>query len=306
MTASLPWPPAADGERAQDTGSTNAAALLREATAALEAAGVDSPSWDAERLLRHVLAWDRATLVTRPQAEVVPEKAERFRALVRQRSARVPLQHLTGTQAFWKHDFLVTRDVLIPRPETELLVEMSLALVARRPSTRDRRRGHRVRLHRALARLRATDGRVARHRDLRPRPRRRARERAPARHGGPRPLPPRRPARARLLPRRQGRPRGEQSSLRRPDETATASLPRSGTTSPRRLSSPREPPPAVYERLARGAAAVLRVGGRLLVEIGLGQEAAVSSALERAGLAVVETHADLRGIARVTVAVRER
>jgi len=61
---------------------------------------------DAERLLRHVLGWDRATLLANP-GHVVPEpEAERFRALVQRRASREPLQYVLGTQAFWKHEFL--------------------------------------------------------------------------------------------------------------------------------------------------------------------------------------------------------
>jgi release factor glutamine methyltransferase len=106
-----------------------AAALLADAAATLAAAGVDSPEWDAERLLRHVLGWDRATLLANPDRVVPDPEAESFRELLRRRAAREPLQYILGTQAFWKHEFLVTPAVLIPRPETELLVETSLELL---------------------------------------------------------------------------------------------------------------------------------------------------------------------------------
>jgi len=109
------------------------AELLAEAAVELRRGGVDSPEWDAERLLRHVLGWDRATLVASPSAGV-PAVAERaFRRLVAERARRVPLQHLTGAQAFWKHEFRVTPDVLIPRPETELLVEAAIELLRGTP-----------------------------------------------------------------------------------------------------------------------------------------------------------------------------
>jgi release factor glutamine methyltransferase len=107
------------------------AALLSDARSALDSAGVPSADWDAERLLRHVLGWDRAALIARPDATVPPEEEARFRALVERRRRRVPLQHLVGRQAFWKHEFLVSPDVLVPRPETEALVEASLELVWR-------------------------------------------------------------------------------------------------------------------------------------------------------------------------------
>jgi release factor glutamine methyltransferase len=106
-----------------------AAQLLADAARQLQDAGIDAAEWDAERLLRHVLGWDRAALLAAP-AETVGSGAERaFRGLVAERARRIPLQHLTGTQAFWKQEFRVTPDVLVPRPETELLVEAALDLL---------------------------------------------------------------------------------------------------------------------------------------------------------------------------------
>jgi release factor glutamine methyltransferase len=106
-----------------------AAALLAEARGVLARAGVASPERDAERLLRHVTGWDRASLLARPAAEVGREDEERLRELVRRRASREPLQYVLGIAAFWKHDFVVTKAVLVPRPETELLVETGLELV---------------------------------------------------------------------------------------------------------------------------------------------------------------------------------
>ena len=111
------------------------AALLSHAAATLAAAGVEAPDRDAERLLRHVLGWDRARLIAHPEHEVPPEGAAVFGALLGRRASREPLQYILGTQAFWKHEFLVTPAVLIPRPETEILVETALELLKdiRRP-----------------------------------------------------------------------------------------------------------------------------------------------------------------------------
>lgn len=105
------------------------AELLAEGAGQLRAAGVDRPEWDAERLLRHVLGWSRAALVAAPSAAVARSQSDAFRGLVAERARRVPLQHLVGSQAFWKHEFRVTPDVLVPRPDTELLVETSLELL---------------------------------------------------------------------------------------------------------------------------------------------------------------------------------
>jgi release factor glutamine methyltransferase len=102
------------------------AEALAQAVERLRAAGVESPEHDAELLLRHVLGWDRARLVVEAGACLSSDHEAGFRSLVEERTRRRPLQHLTGRQWFWKHEFVVTADVLIPRPETELLVEASL------------------------------------------------------------------------------------------------------------------------------------------------------------------------------------
>jgi len=102
---------------------------LRDATRALKAAGVRDPELDAELLLRHVLGWDRARLLAYPETPLEGAAHDRYLALVAERASRRPIQHLLGTAHFWRHEFLVTPDVLIPRPETELLVETSLELL---------------------------------------------------------------------------------------------------------------------------------------------------------------------------------
>lgn len=95
----------------------------------MSAAGVPNAALDADLLLRHVMGWDRATLLAETRAEIGEQAAARYLALVEERAHRRPLQHLTGVQAFWRHEFHVTPDVLIPRPETEVLVEAALGLL---------------------------------------------------------------------------------------------------------------------------------------------------------------------------------
>lgn len=84
---------------------------------------------DAEVLAQHVLGRDRAWLLAHPEAEVSDEDAATLRALAERRAAGTPLQHLTGVQEFFGRPFAVNGDVLIPRPETELLVEAVLEWV---------------------------------------------------------------------------------------------------------------------------------------------------------------------------------
>ena len=85
-------------------------------------------SLEVELLLAHVLAVPRARLKSHPEEPVEPAAAERFLALLGRCAAGEPLAYLTGRREFWSLDLAVTPQVLIPRPETELLVERALAL----------------------------------------------------------------------------------------------------------------------------------------------------------------------------------
>ena len=109
-----------------------AASLAREGSVVLERAGIPNAGQDAELILSHVLGIERSRLHSRPDAPVDAGHADRYRRLVERRAARVPLRHLTGRQEFWSLAFRVTPDVLIPRPETELLIETFIEL-NRRP-----------------------------------------------------------------------------------------------------------------------------------------------------------------------------
>ncbi|MFI6572932.1 peptide chain release factor N(5)-glutamine methyltransferase [Nocardia fluminea] len=99
--------------------------LIVEAAARLAEAGVGSPVPDAENLAAHVLGTERMRLALIPMIE--PEIADRYRALIEQRAARIPLQHLTGTAAMGEIDLAVGPGVFVPRPETELLFAWALA-----------------------------------------------------------------------------------------------------------------------------------------------------------------------------------
>ena len=99
---------------------------LGDAIAHLESTHVPSARLAAELLLLHVLACDRAWLYAHPEEEIGAEAKERFLALVTRRAEGVPTQYLTGRQEFWGLEFEVTPDVLIPRPETEHVVEVAL------------------------------------------------------------------------------------------------------------------------------------------------------------------------------------
>ena len=88
---------------------------------------------DAETLLAHILHRDRAWLLAHTEDDLTSQHLESFRALVVRRAAQHPLQHLTGTQEFFGLALRVTPDVLIPRPETEHLVEAVLEWARSQP-----------------------------------------------------------------------------------------------------------------------------------------------------------------------------
>src|SRR5437764_1906764 len=107
-------------------------AQLKSGIAQLRDASVPSYTLAAELLLLHVLGRDRTWIYSHPEEEIVPPIAERYSELVRRRAAGEPTQHLTGKQEFWGQEFEVTPDVLIPRPETEHVIEVALDRLALR------------------------------------------------------------------------------------------------------------------------------------------------------------------------------
>jgi len=100
--------------------------IIRQATQQLAAVS-PSPRLDAEVLLMHVTGLTRTALITHAQEPLLPEHDERLHMLLTRRARGEPIAYLTGRREFWSLDLCVTPDVLIPRPETELLVEQALA-----------------------------------------------------------------------------------------------------------------------------------------------------------------------------------
>jgi release factor glutamine methyltransferase len=95
--------------------------------AAILSIGADAPRLDAEILLGMVLRRPRSFLHAHPEDALDPLQAAQFEALIRRRFSGEPLAYITGTREFWSMPLRVNRHVLIPRPETELLVEKALA-----------------------------------------------------------------------------------------------------------------------------------------------------------------------------------
>jgi release factor glutamine methyltransferase len=106
---------------------------LRSAIALLEENRVGSPRMNAEVLLMFVLGCDRAYLYAHPERELSPDEHNRYDEALEQRARGVPAQYITGHQEFWGLDFIVGPAVLIPRPETEHLVEAVLELCKELP-----------------------------------------------------------------------------------------------------------------------------------------------------------------------------
>jgi release factor glutamine methyltransferase len=107
-------------------------AALKEGMAQLRAAQIPSYTLAAELLLMHALERDRAWMYGHPEESLDPAAAEKFRALIARRAAGEPVQYLTGKQEFWGLEFEVTPAVLIPRPETEHVMEVALARLGER------------------------------------------------------------------------------------------------------------------------------------------------------------------------------
>jgi release factor glutamine methyltransferase len=282
----------------------NVAQALERAASHLKEAGIESACPDAELLLRHVLGWDRATLYAEARALVPPSEESTFFSLVQQRGRRRPLQHLTGRQAFWGREFLVGPDVLIPRPETELLVEaalgrlrgvvhplvvdvgtgsgcIALSLAAERPDADVHATdisGPALAVARENARRLGLTNRVRFHEgDL-------------------------------LEPIRQLEGRLHLVACNPPyvDPLEAPRLaPEVRDHEPAVALFPGPDPYALYRRLAPAAAGMLRPGGSLLLEIGQGMESEVVRLLEEAGLRIDRVIPDLQGIPRTIAAERE-
>jgi release factor glutamine methyltransferase len=274
------------------------AALLAEACAALDGR-VDDPRREAEYLLSELLGVTRASLVARDDEPVPDERAVAFHALVARRRAGEPAAYLVGRRAFWTLDLEVSPDVLVPRPETELLVELALQRIGhlRAPRVLDLGTGSGA-IGLAIAAERpdalvtlvdASDGALAvaaRNRD---------------RHGL---------ARVELL-------RGDWYAAvgERRFDAIVSNPPYLGADDPH-LATPElrhEPRTALVSgrtgleslaTIAAGACAHLGPGGWLLMEHGADQGAAVRDLYRRADLAEVATARDLAGLERVTCGLR--
>lgn len=130
----LEWPcekmnPSIEKDERADVPDTIASAIL-QATETLRVAGVPEARREAGSLLAHVLRKDRTFIISHADELLTPDGLETFRSFVQRRASGEPQQYITGYQDFFGLTLEVTPDVLIPRPETELLVEAALGLIS--------------------------------------------------------------------------------------------------------------------------------------------------------------------------------
>jgi release factor glutamine methyltransferase len=100
-----------------------------ETASVLREAGIEMPELDARLLLCHAAALTHESFVARAGEALQPEAAVRLEALVRRRASREPISRITGTREFYGRSFLVDGSALDPRPDTETLIEVALALI---------------------------------------------------------------------------------------------------------------------------------------------------------------------------------
>lgn len=108
--------------------SITAGELLRDSALRLREAGIDTARLDAELLLADVLGCERISFYTHPECPVTEDEYQSFTKLLERRLAREPLAYITGTKEFMGEDFAVCPGILIPRPDTEVLVEKIIEL----------------------------------------------------------------------------------------------------------------------------------------------------------------------------------
>ena len=288
------------GRRREGGTAATLAARVTEAGRGLAAAGIDArdAAFDAEVLARRALGWDRATYLAR-RREPAPEAfGDRFDRLIARRRRREPVARIIGSREFWGLDIEVTPAVLVPRPESELLIETALARLGDRTARW------------AVADVGTGSGCVALAlaREL-PRARVIATDICPEALAAARRNAARLGAATRVAFRRtdllEGLPERFDLIVSNPPYVPDAVV---GTLAPEVRRH--DPPTALrggpdgldtVRRLVSAAAGRLRPGGWLVMEMGAGQEREVRGIGARAGMRTLAVRADLQGIPRAVV-----
>lgn len=128
------WKPETDNRKLKMTNTATSRSLHAEIAAGrqqLVDAGFrhQDAAFDADVLARHVLGWDLARLLAHDREPATSEFTDSFQALIRRRGGREPVAYITGHREFWGLDFEVTPATLVPRPETEMIVEEALKML---------------------------------------------------------------------------------------------------------------------------------------------------------------------------------
>jgi release factor glutamine methyltransferase len=269
----------------------------------LETAGVQEARREAGSLLARVLNRDRTFVIAHAEDELSDEQLAQFRAAVGRRARREPLQYITGLEEFFKLEFEVTPDVLIPRPETEMVVETALELlgVETRPLIADIGAGSGCIVISLLAELPnahalATDVSA---------PALRVAQRNAVRH--------------RVIDRLEFVVSDCFSSLAPAAQfSLIASNPPYVSENELEMLQPEvryEPSPALFanqnglaiiQRLLSEAPPFLKADGHLIFEIGFGQSEAVKNLIDLDVWKLIEIRADLQGIPRTVVLQKQR
>ena len=101
---------------------------IKKGDAMLRESGIESYKIDSEILMSRVIKKNRADIILNSKTELSQKDYNLYENLIIQRSKQKPIAYLTGKKEFWKYEFSVTKDVLIPRPDTEIIVEKTLRL----------------------------------------------------------------------------------------------------------------------------------------------------------------------------------
>jgi release factor glutamine methyltransferase len=274
--------------------ASSSRAMLDEACLILAAAGIDTARLDAEVLLAHACGSSRVALIA-GLTRIDSDAAEKFRAMVARRAAREPLAYIIGSKEFFSLDFEVTPAVLIPRPETETLVEAALKFLAahREPRVLDIGTGSgaiaiAIAANVPAARIIATDIskealEVARRNAIRLRCADRFEFVATD-----------------LFPEGDSR---FDLIVSNPPYVAEADF--KGLAPEIRLHEPRgalvfgEDGLDMYRRIAADSRSRLNADGAVMVEIGAGQASSVEALFRRAGFSNIDAVRDLAGIERI-------
>ena len=287
-----------------DEDTLSIAEAAREAAEALRLSGVPEARREAASLISHAISRDHTFLLTHPEQTLAPSDVSRLRRIVERRAAGEPLQYITGRQEFYGLEFEVTPDVLIPRPETELLVETALGLLSKQdapPLLCDVGTGTGCI---SIAILHERAGARALGLDISPAALRVAARNA-ARHGV--------GSRLKLIASDCfaaldfAQPRFTLIVSNPPyvAEDALAGLQREVRDyEPRVALTPGGDGLLMIRRLLEGAPPLLLPGGHLLLEIGFDQHEAVTRLIDARRWTLLDIHRDLQGIPRI-VALRK-